>query len=393
MKKKRFILIVVAALLALTLFPAVAMAEPGDVLNFKIYLIDKDSYALPDYIVTVDNNVQGIANEHGVVSIDGVYIDEVDTFKLFSKDKEQLGAFNMSYFNGLGTATSVSDEDGGYVLNYSQPNETVYMYMIYDKGSDRAFHPVKASDDPLDPGKKREEPKPTPSPSAQPSQSSKPSPTAKPEPDSPNPRLSGYVVDSNMKPMVHAGVILVNDEKGGSLSATTDEEGGFSLPGITVGEHSLYISPEQGGDVEDSIDFKVISGDSPNIIKRDDDDVEMVISKNGGTVYANFMANDADNDVQILAVSDQKLNPPAPEPTAAPTVAPTAAPTTEPTEAPTIAPTPEEPTAVITVDPTSSPAPANTGMPQDMVFIIIAIIAAVAAIIIALIIVKSKGRK
>ncbi len=388
MKRKRFILIALAAMLALTLFPAVAMAEAGDVLNFKIYLIDKDSYALPDYIVTVDNNVQGIANEHGVLSIDGVYIDEVDTFKLFSKDKEQLGAFNMSYFNGLGTATSVSDEDGGYVLNYSQPNETVYMYMLYDKDSDRAFHPVKASDDPLEPGKKREEPKPTPSPSAKPSAkpsaSASPAPTAKPTPDSPNPRLEGYVVDSGMNPMVHAGVILVNDEKGGSLSATTDEQGWFELPGISTGQHSLYVSPEQG-DVEDSINFNVISGDAPNIIIKGDDDVEMVIPQSGATMYANFMADDAANDVQILEVSGTPLNPPAPAPTAEPTTEPTTEPTAEPSAS-------SEPTAVITVDPTASPAPVNTNAPQSMVFIIIAVVAAAAAIIIAIIIAKTRKR-
>lgn len=389
MKRRRLLILIVVALMALTLFPAAAMAEPGDVLNFKIYLIDKDSYALPDYIVTVDNNVQGIANEHGVLSIDGVSIEDVDTFKLFSKNKEQLGAFNMSYFNAPGTATNVSDEGGSYILNYSMPSSTVYMYMLYDKNSDNPFHPVDASDNPLEPGKKREEPKPTATPSAKPSAkpSASASPTAKPAPDSPNPQVAGYVVDENMNPLVHAGVILVNDEKGGSLSVTTDEEGWYTLPGITTGQHSLYISPEKS-DVEDSVDFNVITGNEPNIVQKGDDDLELVISNAGGTVYANFMASQG--DIDILAVSGAPLNPPAPAPTAAPTVVPT----TEPTVAPTAAPTASsEPTAVISVDPTSTPAPSSSGMPQDMVFIIIAIIAAVAAIIIAIIIVKSKGRK
>jgi len=370
-------LVLVTVLLVLAVFPVTALAQ--GTLSFKIYLIDKDSNALSNYIVTVDNNVQGISNADGVATINNVSTDETDTFKLYSPDgKTLMGAFNLTY-NMSGDSTGLSDNimsDGSYLLVYSYPDQTVHMHMLYDKDAGSPFHPVDASENALNPGKKKSQPSSQPKPSG--SSSSKP--TAAPVT---NPQLVGYLIDENGIRIENATVTSVNNDSGGSVTATTDNEGAFVLPGISKGGHTIWFETE-GGTFKDQLTINVSVADETQIVKKSNEELEVDLKQGVDVVYANFKAG-SDGNTEVLEVSNRVLLSPA-----------TAEPTAEPEPTEESSGDPEEPTPEPTVEPAESTPPTPEPTPEpaksesSFTPIIITLIIAVAAVVIAVMIIKSK---
>ncbi len=386
-KNKKVLLLLLAIILVVTVFPLTAFAQSGmalpDVLNFKIYLIDKDSNALANYAVTVDDTNKGITNSDGVATINGIYLSEIDTFKLSDPNGKNIGAFNLTYIpetqTGIANTLSIT---GAFILQYSAPNETVYMHMMYDPKSSTGFpfRPLDASDNPLSPGKKAA-PKPTDPPT--------------------NPQLVGYVIDSDGMRVKHGTVISKNDETGGSLTATTDANGMFVLSGISKGKHTMQFINEESG-YTDSLKMNVKVGDATQIVKKSNELLEVDIKKGADVIYANFQLG-ADDNTHILEVSNKVLASPAtkdptPEPTPEPIVVPTDVPQPVTTEQPaepsaTVEPTPEptvEPTAEPTAEPTTTPETQKSGI--DTTLIIVIAIIAVAVIIVVALVLRNKRR-
>ncbi len=291
MKKNRFLMVLVVAVMVLAMVPATAMA--GDTMNFKIYLIDQNNHALTNYIITVDNNSQAVSNSEGIASFNGLALQDADTFKLFTSDgKKQLGAFNMRY--NVYEHTSIDYDGSNYILNYSTPDASVYMYWIYNPNAAIPFHPADASDDPLQPGSpmpKKDEPKPQPSPAKV-----------------TNPQLVGYLVDEDGKAVKNAAIKSTNDKSGGSVTATSDSKGFFVLPGISAGKHTMSFKTEDSK-YNDTFQFNVKVSDASRIVKQSDELLELDIKSYSDVVYANFLVG-TDGNVDILAVSNKVLPSP-----------------------------------------------------------------------------------
>ncbi len=385
MKKKRVLFLVLTAVFVFLMIPVTAMA--GDVMNFKIYLIDQNNNCMPGYIITVDNNTQTVTNGEGIGSFNGLALEDVDTFKLFTPDgKKQLGGFNLEYIPYENT--SIGYYGDNYVLNYSTPDASVYMYWVYNPNAENPFHPAQASDNPLTPGP----PKPAPAPTAKPSANPSAAPTAAP---ATNPQMVGYVVDEEGYAVQHAAITSKNNKTGGSVTATTDDDGYYVLPGISSGEHTITFLTEDGT-YNDTLQFNVKVGDKTKIVKQSDELLELDVKSQSDVVYVNFMAG-KDGNTDILEASNkvlpspvtkdpQETHPPMPSIDPEPTVAPE--PTVEPAPEPTAAP---EPTVEPTVAPTEAPQPAG-GLSDNVTMVLVVAVIAVAAVVIAVIVIRSRRR-
>ncbi len=383
--KKRLLVFLVITILLVASFGGVANAA-DPLLNLKLYLIDSNSNALPGYIVTIDNNTQSVANSNGVASFPAVNATGVDTFKVFTPDKKQVGICNLSYQKADKTSVGPAQGNGEYQLNYSTEDATIYVYLIVDPngGSNTLCHPGDASDNPLTPGK-LPTPKPSASASTQPSGSSSANPTAAPTAAT-NPHVEGYVIDEQSLPVEHATVVSKNTDSGGSVSGATDSDGYYTLPGISEGHHVIEVYGDDSqmlGDVDVFVETGAMTG-----LKDVDGDGVIDIHTGVGTLYLNLQLED-EGGLKLLDVSEHDVGSPAKhaDPTAEPTAEPEPDPTEEPepTEAPTV-----EPTAEPTTEPEPTPPAESSGIDSNIMIIIIVAIVAVAAIIIVVLVLRNR---
>ncbi|MEG0833991.1 MAG: carboxypeptidase regulatory-like domain-containing protein [Christensenellaceae bacterium] len=387
MKKKKLALLLVVILVLVSLLPMVALADDEPLLNLKFYLIDKDSTALPGYILTIDNETQSVANKDGILSFPAVDASKKDTFKIFTPDKKQIGACNMTYVKSDKTGIADSTVDGDYTLNYSTPNATVYIAMVANPNgsSTSSFHPALASDNPITPGK----------------QPPKPAPTKKPDPVT-NPVIAGFLIDTDGAPIVHATIDSENDATKQSLSGVTDAAGYFVIPGISKGRHDLNVYDADGESLGD-LEIDVVVGDNTQIVKKNGKN-ELDLKAGLGTIYIN-MQMDGKGDIVLLDASSKPLNSPATaetEPTETPQPLPSIPPipdtpvdpaSEQPAEEETVEPAPEEQETTAPApaeeQPTTAPA-AGSGISSNMLIIILVVIIAVAAIVITVILTRRK---
>jgi len=395
MRKKLLIFTVVLVMLIASV-GNIALAETdgmteNPLLNLQLYLIDSNSNALPGYIVTIDNNTQSVANGNGVASFPAIKATGVDTFKVFTPDKKQIGICNLSYIKGEATSVGQPQGNGEYQLVYSTFDATIYIYLIVDPNgnSNTLCHPGDASDSPLTPGKKPV-PKPSASASAQPSGSVQPSatatstssPTKTPEPT--DPQVCGYVIDEDSLPVEYAMVQSENMDNGSTVSGSTDSKGYYMLPGMTEGRHLITVYKDES-DILGDIDVFVETGAMTGLKDVDGDGV-IDIHTGLGTLYLNLQI-EKDGGLKLLDVSATDIGSPAKY------VEPTPEPTEEPSPSPTVEPTPEP-----TLEPTAEPSPEPTPEPQNgmdsnlMMIIIVAIIAA-AAVIITILVIRSRSNR
>lgn len=364
---KKSLLFIVVAMLVLTLVPTMALAGNSEgmtedpLLNVSFNLIDGDDYALANYIVTIDNDHQSVSNKNGEASFPAVHANTNHTFKIFTSDKKEVGKCNITFEKANKTDVSGTSNSDGYEVQYSTFNATIYIDLIVNKDK---THPAKASDTPLESGKKH------------------PSATPTPKPEITDPVIKGYLIDKDGYSVDNATVQSKNNSTGKSLTGVTDETGHFSIPGITEGGHTLLVFDSTGNLLGDLV-YDVVVGERTAIVESGGTE-ELDIRAGLGTIYVNIQQDGT--DIIALSVSESELPNPG---TAKPE------PTEEPAEEPTEAPVVEEPTAEPTEAPTAEPAPevaedTEKGISTNAMIIIIVIIIAVVVVIIAVVATKRR---
>ncbi len=336
--KKRMVWLLVLVFIVMAVFPAVALAdepdpdpdpdpdptdtpEPVALLNLKFYLIDSNSYALPGYIVTIDNDRQSVADDNGIASFAAVPTDGTDTFKIFTPDKKQVGVCNLSYVKSDSTSVGPSTGGGGYQINYSTDDATIYLYMIADPKGDSSTgcHPADASDSPLTPGK--QPPKPTPSPSPSPTSSSSAKPTASASASATasasgktDPAVKGYVTEvGGVTPIANATVESLNNETGKSYTVKTDENGYYEVPAMAMGDHTFTVTAGDGSKIG-YFDAMLSEGNATWAKYVPDSYGTYEISVKAGlkTMYMNVNQTNDASGLMINALSERELPSSAP---------------------------------------------------------------------------------
>ena len=388
MKRIKVFCVLLAVVLVFCALPLAASAAAGDLLNLQLYLIDSNSNALSNYIVVINNSTQAVANKDGIASIPAADAGQTYDLKLFTPEKKQVGECILKFAQVGDGATDPRVGDGelvngvdSHTIYYVTPNASLYIYIIGNPGGSNLSpaHPAGVSNNPLQPGKQASKPAQTAAPSA-----SKAVVT--------NPIVYGYLIDVNGAPIAMATVKSQNDKTASSLSGVTESDGSFEIPGISEGEHSLYVISHDGAQLGE-LDLIVKTG-SKTEIKDEDADPEIDIHTGAGLLYMNIQT-DGRGNIAVLDVSEKPLASPATkeaEPTETPEAIPTTAPEVQPTEAPAEATTAAP--AVTAAPQPSAEQPTGQGAMSDqtLLIIVVAIIAAAAVIIIVLV-VKRTNRK
>ncbi len=327
-------------------------------INMKMNLMTQDGVALPNYIATLNNDTQSVANADGTIYFAGIDPHDADTLKVFNAEKNIVGVCNLKFEQGNVTTVASVGTGGVYNINYAQGTQDVFINTAVNPGGNEntLLEVQQASSRPLPAGTHTQQDTP----------SASPSPGASGDPtDTPSPAqtLEGILVDSEDAPMAGITVELKNNATKATLSGATDSGGIFSIPSFTTGGHT-FKAISGAGDEIGRVNVNIENADSSDMVYAGG--VTTIYVKNGLPTLYIGLQSEGNGVLTVTGVSETALPLPQDE------------------ETPTPPPTPEA-----TVSPEASAAPTATPQPQrqgpdhttTMLIVILIIVAAAVAIL------------
>ncbi len=163
-----------------------------------------DGLALPNYIATLNNETQSIANADGTVYFAGIDPYSADTLKIYDPDKKNVGVCNIKFQQGNITTVAAVGTGGVYSVNYAKGTQDVFMDAVVDiaGNSDTLLKITQAASQPLPAGSHSQEEKPTTDPQGH----------DKPSEAVGDPCFNGYLINEDGDPVAGASG---NDERNG----------------------------------------------------------------------------------------------------------------------------------------------------------------------------------